>query len=483
MDAQALRSAIKSSRDLMRQDAGLNTDVDRIPQLAWMLFLKCFDDFEKKRTALDKNYKPAIPNGYRWSDWAGNKKLTGQDLIKFVNDGLFPKLASLVGGKGYEQRDVISAIFHDLNNRVVSGYVLRQILDLVDTIDFVNSDDVHTMAKIYEDMLFEMRNAAGSHGEFYTPRPVIRFIVKMIKPNLKKSEKILDPASGTGGFLIESLEFMKNDEKSKADYERLRYHTLYGTDKKPMPYLLCMMNMLLHEIDKPNIIRTNPLQIPFREITERDQFDIIMTNPPFGGAEETGTSANLPVGLQTSDTAIAFLLYCILKLKNGGRCAIILPDGGILTSNGIPKKVREKLLTECNLHTIVRMPNSVFKPYAGIGTNILFFIKGKPTKEIWCYKMKLREGIKAYSKTKPIQFDDFNDVMGWWDDRKENEESWKVNVNAIQDFNLDLKNPKEKEKAEKYSPHELILQILNDEQKIIDLLEEVKQLIESEIPK
>jgi len=483
MDAQALRSAIKSSRDLMRQDAGLNTDVDRIPQLSWMLFLKCFDDFEKKRSALDKNYKMAIPEGYQWSDWAANKKFTGKDLIKFVNDELFPKLAELVGGKGYEQRDVISSIFRDLNNRVVSGYVLRQIIDLVDTIDFVNTDDVHTMAKIYEDLLFEMRNAAGSHGEFYTPRPVIRFIVEQIKPSLKKSEKILDPACGTGGFLIESLEFMKKDEESKAAYEKLRYHTLYGTDKKPLPFLLCMMNMLLHEIDKPNVARTNPLQMPFREITERDQVDIIMTNPPFGGTEEDGTSANFPVGFRTSDTAIAFLLYCILKLKDGKRCAIILPDGGILSSGGIPKKLREKLLTECNLHTIVRMHKSVFKPYAGIGTNILFFTKGKPTKEIWCYKMKLREGIKAYGKTKPIQFADFKDVVEWCNNQKENENAWKVKVEDLKDFDLDLRNPNEKYETINYSPHELIEKILKDEEKTVQLLQEIKQLIDSEIPK
>ena len=255
MDAQSLRSVIKSARDLMRKDAGLNTDVDRIPQLAWMLFLKCFDDFEQKRAALDKKYKQAIPEGYRWNDWGKNTKLTGSDLIKFVNDDLFPKLSGLVGGQGLEQRDVISSIFRDLNNRVLSGYVLRQIIDIIDKVNFVSADDIHTMAKLYEDMLVEMRDAAGSNGEFYTPRPVIRFIVEQIRPNLKKSEKIIDPACGTGGFLIESLEYMIKDEKSKADYEKLRYNTLYGIDKKPMPYLLCMMNMLLHEVDKPNVVQ------------------------------------------------------------------------------------------------------------------------------------------------------------------------------------------------------------------------------------
>src|SRR2546426_3236326 len=238
-DAQSLRSIIKSARDLMRKDAGLNTDVDRIPQLAWMLFLKCFDDFEKKRSALNKNYKEAIPKPYRWSDWAAdeNKGKTGPDLLKFVNDELFSALANLRGSEGYEQRDVISSIFKDLNNRVLSGYILRQIINLVNRVNFVSSDDIHTMAKLYEDMLVEMRDAAGSNGEFYTPRPVIRFIVEQIKPNLKKSEKVLDPACGTGGFLVESLEYMKKNEKSKEDYKKLRYNTLFGIEKKPMPFL------------------------------------------------------------------------------------------------------------------------------------------------------------------------------------------------------------------------------------------------------
>lgn len=482
MDAPTLRSTIKTARDLMRKDAGLNTDVDRIPQLAWMLFLKCFDDFEKKRMALNKNYKPAIPTGYRWSDWVGNTKLTGTDLIKFVNDDLFPKLSSLVGEQENKQRDVIASIFRELNNRVMSGYVLRQILDLVNKVNFVNTDDVHTMAKLYEDMLVEMRDAAGSNGEFYTPRPVIRFIVEQIKPNLEKSEKVLDPACGTGGFLVESLEFMMKKEKSKADYKKLRTQTLFGIEKKPMPYLLAMMNMLLHEVDEPNIARANTLSKPLREITEKDQYEIIMTNPPFGGEEESGVSANLPVGMQTSDTALSFLLYIVFSLKEKGRCGIILPNGPLF-AGGVAAKIKQKLLEECNLHTIIRLPNSVFSPYTGIATNILFFEKGKPTKEIWYYQMKLKEGIKAYNKTNPMTYEDFSEIIQWSKNKQENQKAWKIKIEDIKDYNLDVKNPNDVEETLNLSPHELIDTILKDEEKTLQLLKEVKELIRKEIPK
>lgn len=484
MDSQSLRSTIKSARDLMRKDAGLNTDVDRIPQLAWILFLKCFDDFEKKRKALDKNYKESIPKPYRWQDWAldETKGLTGPDLIKFVNDELFTSLASLTGSKGFEQRDVIASIFKELNNRIMSGYVLRQIVNLINKVNFISTDDIHTMAKLYEEMLVEMRDAAGSNGEFYTPRPVIRFIVEQIKPDLEKSEKVLDPACGTGGFLIESLEFMKKKEKSKADYKKLRTQTLFGIEKKPMPYLLAMMNMLLHEVDEPNIARANTLSKPLKEITEDDQYQVIVTNPPFGGEEETGISSNLPVGMQTSDTALSFLLYIMYSLREKGRCGIILPNGPLF-AGGVAAKIKQKLLEECNLHTIIRLPNSVFSPYTGIATNILFFEKGKSTKEIRYYQMKLKEGIKAYNKTNPMKYEDFSEVIKWSKKKEDGPNSWTVKIDDIKEYNLDSKNPNDVEEVNNLSPHELIDQILKDEKKTLELLQEVKDLINKEIPK
>ena len=292
----------------------------------------------------------------------------------------------MIGEKGLEQRDIIASIFKELNNRILSGYILREIVNLINKVSFISTDDIHTIARIYERMLLEMRDAAGTNGEFYTPRPVIRFIVRMIKPDLKKSEKILDPACGTGGFLVESLEYMKNDEKSTADYNKLRNNTLYGIEKKPMPYLLCMMNMLLHEVDKPNINRTNTLTIPFKEITEDRQYEIIMTNPPFGGEEEARIAKNLPVGMQTSDTALAFLLFIIESLKPKGKCAIILHNGVLFQTAGVAPKIKQKLLNEFSLHTIIRLPESVFSPYTTIATNILFFDKVGQTKDIWFYQ-------------------------------------------------------------------------------------------------
>jgi type I restriction enzyme M protein len=274
---------------------------------------------------------------------------------------------------------------------------------------------------------------------------------------------------------------MKKDEKSRPTQKKLRYETLFGIEKKPMPYLLGMMNMLLHEVDKPNIVRTNTLSKPLREITEQDQYDVIMTNPPFGGEEETGISANLPVGMQTSDTALAFLLYIMYTLKQNGRCGIILPNGPLFTG-GVATKIKEKLLSEFNLHIIIRLPNSVFAPYTGITTNILFFDKKGTTKEIWYYQMKLREGIKAYNKTNPMTYEDFSDVIKWMKKKTENESAWKVKIEDIKDFNLDIKNPNNKNETVSLTPHELIENILKDEEKTLDLLKEVKELIRKEIP-
>jgi len=488
MDAQSLRSIIKSARDLMRKDAGLNTDVDRIPQLAWILFLKCFDDFEKKRKALDKNYQEAIPKGYRWQDWAsekdekGNPKkvLTGEDLIKFINTDLFPKLAGLVGSKGFEQRDVIASIFKELNNRLLSGHVLRQVVNLVNNVSFVSSSDIHTMAKLYEDMLVEMRDAAGSNGEFYTPRPVIRFIVEQIKPDLTKSEKILDPACGTGGFLAETLEYMKKDEKSKPTQKKLRYETLFGIEKKPMPYLLGMMNMLLHEVDKPNIARVNTLSKPLKEITEQDQFDVIMTNPPFGGEEETGISANLPVGMQTSDTALSFLLFIMYSLKENGRCAIILPNGVLFDDDKSAIKIKEKLLTDFNLHTIVKLPRGVFSPYTDIATNILFFANNGKTNEIWYYEHPLPENRKVYTKTRPLKYEELNPIAKWWQHRKTSKQSWKVNIKEIleNNFDLNIQNPNNQTNVEHISPLTLLDEIIEKEKDILNTLDKLRRHIE-----
>ena len=496
LDSQALRSAIKSARDQMRKDENLNTDVDRIPQFAWILFLKCFDDFEIKRETLDSKWKSIIPKGYRWKDWASEtddggepkKVLTGTDLVKFVNNELFPKLGQMVGGKDREQKDIVASIFKEMNNRFVSGYVLRKVLNIVDNIHFLSSDDIHTMAHMYEQMLVEMRDAAGNSGEFYTPRPVIRFIVNQIKPDLTKSEKILDPACGTGGFLVESLDYMKSQIGSKADNKKLQTTTVYGIEKKPMPYLLGMMNMLLHEIDSPNIIRENTLAKPFHDITSEGQYDVIMTNPPFGGEEEEGISANLPIGMQTSDTALAFLLYIMTSLKDHGRCAIILPDGPLF-AGGVATKIKQKLIEEFNLNTIVRLPKSVFEPYTSVATNILFFEKSETTKQIWYYQMKVSDRVKSkakhpkYSKTKPIEYVDFAELEKWFKNKKENENAWKIDIKDLKDFNLDSSNPNIVDEAIVLHPTELVESFISLRKDMIKIFEEIKTIVNKEIPK
>ena len=493
MDSQSLRSIIKSARDDMRKDAGTSSDLDRTPQITWMLFLKCFDDFEKKFEALDKNHKQTIPKGYRWKDWAvedGKKVLTGPDLIKFVNDDLFPNLANLVPGKGTEKRQVISDIFSETINNIRSGYILRKILNKISQVNFISTDDIHTLADYYEQMLKEMRDAAGENGEFYTPRPVIRFIVNAINPDLKKSPKILDPACGTGGFMLESLNHMNNQVKTKKDRIQLYKNTIFGIEKKPMPFLLGMMNCLLNDIDEPNIAHGNTLGKPFRDITDENQYDVIVTNPPFGGAEEEELKSNLPTGMQTMDTALAFLLYIMYSLKDSGKCGIILPNGPMYAT-GMAAKIKQKLLEEFNLHTIIRLPKTVFEPYTTIATNILFFDKKGKTKDIWYYQMKVDERLRGatrgknpkYTMTNPILYEDFEEIEKWLKNKKENENAWKVSIDELKDYNLDLKNPSDVEETIELSPHELIDSILKDEEKTMKLLRDVKDLIKKEIPK
>jgi len=474
----------------MRKDEGLSSDIERLPQFSWMLFLKCLNDHEKKREIKINNYKRILPQNLRWEHWTNQDKISDENLIPFVNQTLFPKLSSLDEKTDEIQKKHIAAIFKGFTNRVASPKILREIISKIKAVNFVSSDDIHTMAKMYEDMLIEMKDAAGQNGEFYTARPVIRFIVNMVRPNLKKGERMLDPASGTGGFLTESLDFMLKDAKTTAEHKKLYEKTLFGIEKKPLPYLLGMMNLILHEIDDPNITRANTLAKPVSGISSKDQFDVIMTNPPFGGEEESVIAKNLPEGMQTSDTALGFLIYIMHTLKKNGRCGIILPNGPLF-ANGIAAKIKEKLLSEFNLHTIIRLPETVFEPYTIIATNILFFDKTKPTNEIWYYQMNVSERLRGatrakepkYTKSNPISYEDFADVLSWTKKKKENKNAWKVKVSEIKDYNLDIKNPNDKEETIDLAPHELIDNILNDEEKTLELLREVKELIKKEIPK
>lgn len=489
MKKEQLSSLIKSARDIMRKDRNLDTDVKRIPTLSWLFFLKCFDGLEQQRETESvlkrKSFRPAIKKPYRWQDWAADEAgITGEELPKFINDDLFPYLKGLTGTDEYDQRDVISALFREITNEARSGYLLRDVINLVNKINFNSADDIHTLSHIYESMLRELRDAAGQNGEFYTPRPVVRFIVGMIAPEL--GETVLDPAAGTGGFLVEAYEYLKKQQKKAEDRKVLQHQTLYGVEKKPMPYLLGTMNLLLHGIERPNYQETNSLAVNLNDITDSRRCDCIITNPPFGGEEEAGIKSGFPEDKQTSETTLLFLQLIMRSLRKpdptrgikGGRCGMVVPNG-TLFGDGVCARIKKELLEEFNLHTIVRLPNGVFAPYAGIQTNLLFFDRSGPTKQIWYYEHPLPEGRKNYTKMWPLQFEEFKPCLKWWNNRKENEFAWRVKAKDIikNNYNLDIKNPRGKVDYEHLPPEKLVEGILAKEQKIIKIIGEVKSEI------
>jgi type I restriction enzyme M protein len=482
-----LSSVIKSARDIMRKDAGLNGDLDRLPQLSWVLFLKSYDDLELRReqeaVMRGESYKPVISKGYRWRDWAAdeNKGHTGEDLIKFVNDDLLPKLRAL---NGSDERQTIAEVFKETFNRFLSGFLLRDVVNLVNRINFNSSDDIHTLSHLYESMLKEMRDAAGDSGEFYTPRPVVRFIVERVKPKL--GDKILDPACGTGGFLVEAYNLLEKQQCTVEDRETLQSKTLYGVEKKPMPFLLGMMNLLLHGVDRPNLRRDNALKNPLREITEKDRVHVIVTNPPFGGEEERGIQLNFPEATRTSETALLFMQFIMRSLKEGGRCGMVVPNG-TLFGDGVAARVKEQLLNEFNLHTIVRLPNGVFAPYTSIPTNLLFFDKPcrdvlsniPATTQIWYYELALPEGRKNYTKTAPMQDAEFDECRALWDKRELTARSWMVEAKevAANSFNLDIKNPNRVDDYEHMPPEKLVADIAAKETRIAAIMAEIEETL------
>lgn len=472
-----LASVIKSARDAMRKDAGLNGDIDRIPQLAWLLFLKAFDGLEENREVTERDFRPSIEAPYRWRDWAADPNgATGEALLSFVNGELLPYLRELVGTGAHDPRDVLAAVFKETNNRMLSGYLLRDVINKVNEINFASADDIHTMAHLYESMLREMRDAAGDSGEFYTPRPVIRFITQQVDPKLEQI--VLDPACGTGGFLVEALEHLAPKVKTTAQRRRL-HDNLRGIEKKPLPYLLGMMNLVLHEVGQPNITRGNALATPITQISKAARVDVVLTNPPFGGEEEKGIQANFPADKQTAETAWLFLQLVIRRLKDGGRCGIVVPNG-VLFGEGVGAKIKKQLLEECNLHTVVRLPAGVFEPYTAIPSNLLFFDKTGRTKETWFYEIPPPEGRKKYSKTKPMRSEEFADCQAWWGRRTENEQAWRVPIADIEvnRYNLDLRNPSRPEDLAHRPPTELLAELSGIEEEIVQLLGELQVVAE-----
>lgn len=450
--AQQLGSLIKSARDIMRKDKGLSGDLDRLPMLTWVMFLKFLDDLEQlgeeKARIAGKPYRPVIAAPYRWRDWAAKEDgITGDELKAFISNdeiarldekskkskkapGLFAYLRTLQADRDNptDPRRTVATVFKEVSNRMQSGYLLRDVINKVNGIHFNSSEEIHTLGHLYESMLKEMRDAAGDSGEFYTPRPVVRFMVEVVNPRL--GETVLDPACGTGGFLAEAFSHLEKQCRTVQQRRKLQESSIYGGEAKPLPFLLAQMNLLLHGLQSPQISSDNSLKVKVTEIGDRDRVDIILTNPPFGGEEERGILGNFPEDKQTAETALLFLQLIMRKLRRPpkpGRAAVVVPNG-ILFGDGIAARVKEEMLLNYNLHTIVRLPNGVFAPYTSIPTNLLFFDRSGPTQEIWYYELPLPEGRKNYSKTAPMQYEEFADCLAWWPNRIENDRAWKVSI-------------------------------------------------------
>ncbi len=422
----------------MRKDAGVDGDAQRINQLVWMFFLKIFDDRETEKEMLEDDYRSPIPEDLRWRNWAADAEgITGDSLADFIND-LFKRLKSLTSPDPRAQ--LVRHVFEEANNYMKSGTLMRQVVNKINEVDFNRKNDLHLFGDIYEQILRDLQSA-GNAGEFYTPRAVTQFMVQMVDPKL--GEKVLDPACGTGGFLTNTIEHVRSKYVHSVEDEQILQSSIRGVEKKQLPYFLGVTNLMLHGIDTPNqISHDNTLARPYRDYQPEDRVDVIVTNPPFGGMEEDGIEKNFPKAYSTRETADLFLVLIIHLLREGGRGAIVLPDG-TLFGEGIKTRIKEKLLTECNLHTIIRLPNGVFSPYTGIKTNLLFLAKGEPTKEVWYYEHPYPPGVKSYNKTKPIRIEEFEAEKAWWANRIENQRAWRVSFDDIvaNNFNLDAKNP------------------------------------------
>lgn len=470
-----ISSVIKAIQDIMRKDTGVDGDAQRLSQIVWMLFLKIFADKEEEAEVMSDDYTSPLEEKYRWQNWAKDDEgMTGDELIDFINNDLFPYLQNLENDSD-KRAFIIKNIFQDTYNYMKSGTLLRQVINKINEIDFNSSEDRHLFNDIYEQLLQSLQSA-GNAGEYYTPRAVTQFIVDMINPQL--GEKVLDPACGTGGFLACSIEHLKKQIQKTEDGETLN-NNIFGIEKKPLPHQLCTTNMILHGIDTPiNIRRDNTLSKPINNISSADRVDCIVTNPPFGGIEEEGIENNFPASFRTRETADLFLVYIMKMLKPNGRAGVVLPDGSLF-GEGVKTRIKEELLQECNLHTIIRLPNGVFNPYTGIKTNLLFFTKGTPTKEIWYYEHPLPKGIKNYSRSNPITIDEFLPEKEWWNNRVENEHAWKICIDDIKDtnYNLDVKNPHIAEDEILKTPEELINDISTNLHNAKQLLEKIKEEI------
>jgi type I restriction enzyme M protein len=471
-----LTGFLKSIRDIMRTDIGLNGDAQRIEQLGWMLFLKIFSDKDQELELLDENYISPIPKEYRWinekGNWAGDDEgITGDELLNFVDQKLFPTLRNIDVSTGNGRALIVREVFEGNHNYMKSGISFRRVLNKLNELDFNIAKEKHAFGDLYETILKDLQNNKTS-GEFYTPRAITQFITEIVNPKI--GEKIFDPSCGTGGYLTSAVEHLKIQASSIEDRTSIQ-ENLRGWEYKPLPYLLAITNLILHDIEVPKITFRDSLDQPLSSYREKDRVDAILANPPFGGDVSNNNENNFPQTFRTKESADLFLVLMVHLLKNGGRAGIVLPDGS-LTGEGVKQRIREKLLTECNLHTIIRLPNSVFQPYATVATNLLFFDKGKATKEVWYYEHRLPNGQKAYGKLKPIRVEEFNPIKDWWNNREESEICWKIDINTIKDrgYDLDIKNPNKEKEEHVYSSGELMEMLEKSMKKSTDLLNQLK---------
>jgi type I restriction enzyme M protein len=459
----SLNNFVKSIQDIMRKDSGINGDAQRIEQMTSFLFLKVFDSKEEDWEFHDSNYKSVIPSNLRWRNWAidnkDGKALTGSELLDFVNLKLFPTLKKIsIDQNSPMKHKIVKAAFSDANQYMKDGVNLRQVINVINEINFNKYEEKHAFGDIYETILRDLQSA-GNSGEFYTPRAVTDFMVQMIDPKL--GEKIADFACGTGGFLTSTLKKLEENVKTINDREKY-VQSVYGIEKKPLPYLLAITNLLIHDIDEPNIVHGNSLEKNVRDYKEKDKFDVILMNPPYGGSENDSVVNNFPAPLRSSETADLFMSVIMYRLKKDGRAAVVVPDGFLSGDSSAKTNIKKELVSKMNLHTVIRLPVGVFSPYArNVKTNLLFFENGKPTDIVWYYDHPLPIGLKNYSKMKPIHLSEFNKEKKWWINRLENEFAWKISIKEIKknNYNLDFRNPKKLDKKLIKNSKELIKDI------------------------
>ncbi|WP_405207136.1 N-6 DNA methylase [Aquimarina sp. LLG6339-5] len=470
-------AVVSSIRNIMRQDRGISGDAQRLEQLGWMLFLKIIDDKDQELEITKDDYVSVIPEKFQWRTWATDSEgITGDELLEFIdsnaesNRGLFATLRNLSSNTNPKRAAIVKEVFEGSNNFMKSGYEMRKVINKLNEVDFNNSKDKQVFGDIYESILVELRDA-GNKGEYYTPRAVTQLMTKMTNPIL--GEKVLDPAAGTGGFLTEAIEHVRTHYVHTVKDEHKLQNSITGWELKPVAYVLGLTNLILHEIDIPDYVYQDSLKVEYNGIKAKDKVDVILANPPFGASIADGVETNFPSNYRCKESADLFVILMLQLLKPNGRCAIVLPDGSI-TGDGVKARIREKLLTDCNLHTIIRLPQSTFFP-ATVSTNLLFFEKGSKTKDIWYYEHKLPEGQKSYSKTKAIQFNEFTPLIEWWNNRKVNDQAWKVNIDDLEGWDLDIKNPhSEVAQREHLSTAEILDKLLDSQNQITDTIQELK---------